>query len=116
MSDNSKKKYLWAVEWNNPFSQQENRGMLFYSVTLRPEVKQEDFEKFMKEEAIPAVEGILTRAIKFGPQYLLEEAGEKGPDALDSQQVREMVKRLESLATHTLDNRFCTVTGPEQPS
>ena len=113
MSDNSNKKYLWVVEWNNPFTQQENRGMLFYNITLLPDVKQEDFEKFMKEEAIPAVEGILTRAIKYGPQYLLEDAGEKGPDALDSFQVGEIVKKLESLAKHSLDKRFLMVTGPE---
>jgi len=116
MSDNSKKKYLWVVEWDNPFAQHKNRGMLFYSITLLPDVEPEDFEKFMKEEAFPAIDGILTRAIRFGPQYLLEDAGEEGPDPLDNHQVIKVVKKLESLAARTLDNRFFIMTGPEHSS
>jgi len=104
MSDNSKKKYLWVVEWDSEYTQPDKSGMYFYSITLLPDVEQEDFEKFMKEEAFPAIEGISNRtATHYGPHYLLEDAGEE-KDLLDTyhSQIGEVVKRLESLADRTL--------------
>ena len=37
-----------VIEWHNPFTQHNNRGLLFYRVTVLPEVKPEDFEAFVK--------------------------------------------------------------------
>src|SRR5262245_61091279 len=68
MSDDGKIKYVGVVEWENPFSQQDNKGMVFYDVTLLRGVKEEDFLKFRAEEAFLAVDGIRTRVIRFTQQ------------------------------------------------
>ena len=65
MADTEPLKYLWIVEWHNPFAQENNRGLLFYRLTVLPGVKPEDFEAFVKNEAFPAVGKILTRAIQY---------------------------------------------------
>ena len=115
MSYNNRKNYLWIVEWNNPFaSPGKKKGMLYYNVTPHEGVTQEEFEKFIKEEAIPAIGMVSTRSINFGPQYLLlEDAGEGSRDVLEIglDEVKEVAKKLETLATHTL--RFFSVTGEE---
>src|SRR5688500_14087154 len=82
MSHNNRKNYLWIIEWNNPFaSPGKKKGMLYYNVTPHAGVTQEDFEKFMKKEAFPAIGMVSTRSINFGPQYLLlENAGEGSRD------------------------------------
>lgn len=114
MQNNNKKKYVWVVEWDNPFAATNKRGMLFYSISPRPGVTKEEFEKFMKEEASPAVDGILTRAIRYKSKYLLEDLAEDGRDPLDISQVAEMVKKLGELTTHKLENGFLVVTAPEE--
>jgi hypothetical protein len=53
MSNHSEVKYVWAVEWDNPFEQQNNRGMVFYEVTLLPGVTEEHFKEFLTNEAFP---------------------------------------------------------------
>ena len=113
MADADGKTYLWLIKWENPFSQP-HRGMLFYSFTLRPDADVEAFEKLIKETAVPGVRGILTRAVRFNPQYLLTEDTERARlDALDSSQVAEVVKQLEAFGTHTPPDRFLVVIGPE---
>ena len=115
MSYNNQKNYLWIVEWNNPFaSPGKKKGMLCYHVTPHAGVTQEDFEKFMKHEAIPAIGTVSTRSINFGPQYLLlENAGEGSRDVLEIglDDVKAAVKKLETLATHTL--RYFSATEEE---
>lgn len=115
MSENGAKKYLWAIEWNNPFTQFPNRGMIFYSITLHPDVKEEDFEMFMKEEAFPAVAGISTRAVFYKPQYLLKQ-GDRLDDSTGFFQVEDTFKKLDSLGTYKVDNHFFTMLAPEPPS
>ena len=109
MADTEQLKYLWIVEWHNPFEQRNNRGLFFYRLTVLPGVKPEDFEAFVKNEAFPAVGKILTRAIQYERQYLIRDAGIVRPDPLDSHQVEDMVKRLGALATHTLEDNFIEV-------
>jgi len=109
LADTEPLKYLWIVEWHNPFAQENNRGLLFYRLTVLPGVKPEDFEAFVKNEAFPAVGKILTRAIQYERQYLIKDAGTIQPDALDSHQVEAMVKRLGALATHKLEDSFIAV-------
>lgn len=112
----AERKYLWAIEWNNPFTREHSRGITFYNLAPLSGVKEEEFEKFIKDEGFPAVGGILTRAIQFGPQYLLKERGDEGPDPLDNHQAAEMVKKLESLSTHKLDKQFYVVLSSEPTS
>ena len=109
MSDDSEVKYVWAVEWHNPFANQNKRGMVFYDVTLLPGVTEEEFEKFLTEEGFPAVGGILTRAIRFEQQYLLRYSGDKGPDPLSNIQKQGVAEKLRSLCKHTTDKNFYVV-------
>jgi hypothetical protein len=32
MENNNIKKYLWVLEWDNPFVSENNKGVLFYSI------------------------------------------------------------------------------------
>jgi hypothetical protein len=112
MSDDGKIKYVWVVEWENPFSQQDNKGIVFYDVTLLPGVKEEDFLKFLAEEAFLAVEGISTRAIRFAQQYLLRYSKREGPDPLNMIQKEGVEEKLESLCKHTVDKNFHIVMVP----
>jgi hypothetical protein len=109
MSDNGEVKYVWAVEWDNPFTQEDNRGVVFYDVTLLPGVTAEDFEKFVKEEGFPAVGGISTRAIRFNQQHLLKYSDSEGPDPLSSIQKEGVEEKLGSLCKHTTDRNFYVV-------
>jgi len=109
MSDDSEGRYVWAVEWVNPFAGQNERGMVLYDVTLLPGVTKEDFEKFVAEEGFPAVGGILTRAIRFNGQYLLRSSERGGPDPLSNIQKEGVAERLASLCTHTTDKSFYVV-------
>jgi hypothetical protein len=109
MSDNDEVKYIWAVEWDNPFTQQDKRGMVFYEVTLLPGVTKEDFEKFLKEEGFPAVGGILTRAIRYNQQYLLKYSEREGPDPLGGIQKDGVAEKLATLCKHTTDKNFYVV-------
>lgn len=114
MEDDGEVKYVWAVEWVNPFSQQDKRGMVFYDVTLLPGVTEEEFEKFLAEEGLPAVEGILTRAIRFEQQYLMKHSEKEGinPDPLKSIQKKEVAEKLASLCKHRKTKSFHVVMGP----
>lgn len=120
----TKKSYVWAIEWNNPFANKDaRRGMVFYNVTLLPGVKAPQFEKFMEKEAFPAIQGILTRAIVFGPQYLLAGDGESptaatdgGAGPLGNSQVVKIANKLKSLAICTLVSQFRCVLGPPSAS
>ena len=107
-------KYVWAVEWDNPFAQENNRGIVFYDVTLLPGVAKEDFEKFLAEEAFPAVSGILTRAIRFNQQYLLRYSGNEGSDPLRSIQKKGVAEKLAALCKHATGKNFYVVmaSGP----
>ncbi len=112
MSDDGKTKYVWAVEWENPFSQQDNKGIVFYDVTLLPGVKEEDFLKFLAEEAFLAVKGIHTRAIHFTQQYLLRYSEKDGPDPLSMIQKKGVEEKLEPLCKHKVDKNFHIVMVP----
>jgi hypothetical protein len=115
MLEHRAQQYRLAVEWHDPFAGagQPDRGLVFYTITLRPEVTPEDFETFVKAELAPAVGGISTRRFDYGPVYLLAETGETIPlDPLGSVQRAEVAKRLESLSTHTLDHRYLMKLGP----
>jgi len=106
MADNGEDRYVWAVEWENPFAPEHKRGMVFYDVTLLPGVTKEAFEKYLTEEALPAVRGILTRAIRFEDQYLMKDAGEDGPDPLDKIQKVGVTEKLGALCKHTKGKSF----------
>ncbi|PYQ58224.1 MAG: hypothetical protein DMF53_20785 [Acidobacteria bacterium] len=108
MSDDGEVKYVWAVEWHNPFAQNK-RGMVFYDVTLLPGVTEEELGKFLAEEGFPAVDGILTRAVRFEQQYLLRHSEEEGPDPLSSIQKEGVAEKLGSLCKHTTDKSFYVV-------
>jgi hypothetical protein len=110
MSDDRAVKYVWAVEWENPFDQQNNRGIVFYDVTLVPGVTEEEFQKFLAEEGFPAVRGILTRAVQFNQQYLLRYE-EQGPDPLSSIQEEGVAEKLGSLCKHRRDKQVHIVMG-----
>jgi len=112
MPESSEKTYTWAIEWNNPFaSPATNKGMTLYRVTLHPDVKEEEFETFLREEAFAAVAGISTRAIRFdGPQYLLkEDADGFSPDPIDSIQEAGITTKLNAFGTYKIDHQFLTV-------
>jgi hypothetical protein len=112
MADDGEVKYVWAVEWHNPFANQNKRGMVFYDITLLPGVTEEEFEKFIVDEGFPAVGGILTRAIRFEQQYLLRYSGKEGPDPLSSIQKEGVAEKLGSLCKHTTDKDFYVVMSP----
>ncbi len=112
MPDSSQLQYTWVVEWNNPFAQHDNRGMLFYRLTVHQDVKAEDLEEFVKTEGFPAIAKISTRAVQFGAQYLLRDADRFRPDPLNSHQVEAVARKLGTFAGHTLENGFFVVSGP----
>jgi hypothetical protein len=112
MSDDGNIKYVWVVEWENPFSQQDNKGMVFYDVTLLPGVKEEDFLKLLSEEAFLAVDGITTRAIRFTQQYLLRYSEREGPDPLRMIQKEGVKEKLGSLCKRRMDKSFHIVMAP----
>ena len=105
-----KKKYLLVIEWNNPFTSTNNKGVLFYSVCPRDGMIPEEFEKFMKEKAFPAVDDISTRAIRYKAKYLLVDAEEE-LDALDNDKVRNLIN--ENLAVRHLVDSFFNVIDSE---
>jgi hypothetical protein len=106
MSDQSEVNYVWAVEWDNPFDQQNNRGMVLHEVTLRTGVTEEHFLEFVTSEGFPAVDRISTRAIRYGHQYLLRRSTEQSADALGSIQDQGVAAKLKSLCTQGADTSF----------
>jgi hypothetical protein len=114
------KRYLWAIEWNNPFSNpDERRGVLLLSLVLLPEVDAGQFETFMETEEFPAVEHMLTRSIRFGPQYLLVDEGDGFAEAASSESgklifpaLKSVLKEVEPLATYTVIDGFRCILGP----
>ena len=112
MSGDSEVKYVWAVEWDNPFAQENHRGIVFYDVTLLPGVSEEDFQKFLAEEGFPAVGGILTRSVRFTQQYLLRRSEEEGLDPLSRIQKKDVAEKLGSICKHRIDKNFFVVMGP----
>lgn len=111
MTSNKPKKYLLAVEWNNPFSSNENNGLLLYSVSPKDGMTPEEFEKNMMKKVFPAIDDIKTRAIRYKAKYLLVDAGDKEIDALDNHQVQDLIN--ENLAEHKLVDSFFTLTDSE---
>ena len=99
-------RYVWAVEWDNPFNRENPRGMVLYDVALLPGVTEEEFATFLAEEGFAAVEGILTRAIRFKRQYLLRYSDKAGPDPLGRIQKEGVPEKLASLCRHTADSSF----------
>ena len=99
MSGHRVQQYRLAVEWHDPFAGagQPDRGLVFYTITLRPEATPEDFESFVQAELAPAVRSISTRRFDYGPVYLLAETGEAILlNPLGGVQRAEVAKRLES--------------------
>jgi hypothetical protein len=112
MSDDRAKQYQLAVEWHNPFAGQQNRGLVVYTLSLPPEGNAEELDTFVHAELAPAIEGILTRAIQYGPVYVLAEAGKGGPDPLRQIQAPEVAKKLAALSTPTVDRQYVVVLNP----
>jgi len=118
MSEHRAQQYRLAVEWHEPFARagQPDRGFVFYTITLRPEVTPEDLESFVKAELAPAIEGTAMRRFYHGPVYLLAETEETFLDPLGfilgNIQRAEVAKQLESLSTYTLDHRYLMKLGP----
>ena len=71
----------------------------------------EEFEKFMKEKAFPAVDDISTRVTRYKAKYLLVDAEDKELDALDNDQMKNLIN--ENLAERHLVDSFFTVTDSE---
>jgi len=111
MTKQTHKKYLLVIEWNNPFTSTNNKGILFYCVSPKDDITPEAFEKFMKEKAFPAIDDISTRAIRYKAKYLLVDAEDRELDALDNGQVRNLIN--ENLAERNLVDSFFTVTDSE---
>ena len=111
MTNDKRRKYLLVIEWNNPFASTNNKGVLFYSVSPRSGMMPEEFERFMKEKAFPAVDDISTRATRYKAKYLLVDAEDRDLDVLDDLQVRNLVN--ENLAERHLVDSFITVTDSE---
>ena len=107
---NKLRKYLLVIEWNDPFTST-NKGVLFYSVCPRDGMMPEEFEKFMKEKAFPAVDDISTGATRYKAKYLLVDAEDKELDALDNDLVRNLIN--ENLAERNLVDSFFTVMDSE---
>ena len=114
MTNNKPRKYLLVIEWNDPSTSANNKGVLFYSVCPRDGMMPEEFEKFMKEKAFPAVDDISTistRATRYKAKYLLVDAEDKELDALDNDQMKNLIN--ENLAERHLVDSFFTVTDSE---
>ena len=107
MTNSKPRKYLLVIEWNDPSSSANNKGVLFYSVCPRDGMMPEEFEKFMKEKAFPAVDDISTGATRYKAKYLLVDAEDKELDALDNYQVKNLIN--ENLAERHLVDSFFTV-------
>jgi len=54
----------------------------------------EEFEKFMKEKALPAIGDISTGAILYKAKYLLVDEEDKELDALDNDHVRNLMNEM----------------------
>ena len=111
MTNNKPRKYLLVIEWNDPSTSANNKGVLFYSVCPRDGMMPEEFEKFMKEKAFTAISNISTRTIRYKAKYLLVDEEDKELDALDNDQVRNLIN--ENLAERNLVDSFFTVTDSE---
>ena len=114
--DEEASRYVWAVEWRNPFSQDKRSGLVLYDITLQPGVTEEEFQQFLAEQGFAGVSGILTRAIQFGKQHLLRAEEQAGPDPLDRIQQEGVAERLGSLATFTRVQGLITVMSSETDS
>jgi len=107
MFDHRGHQYRLAVEWQGPFAgARQQRGFVFYTITLRPEVVPADFTSFVKSELAPAVGGISERRFGYCPIYLLTETGETILDPLGSIHRGGVAKQLEALTMRTLDHRY----------
>jgi len=111
MTNNKPRKYLLVIEWNDPSTSANNKGVLFYSVCPRDGMMPEEFEKFMKEKAFPAVDDISTSATRYKAKYLLVDAEDKDLDALDNYLVRNLI--IEKIAERNLVDSFFTVMDSE---
>src|SRR6476661_7425215 len=111
MTNSKPGKYLLVIEWNNPFTSTNNKGVLFYSVCPRDGMIPEEFEKFMKEKAFPAVDDISTRATRYKAKYLLVDTEDKELDALDNDQMKNLIN--ENLAERNFVDSFFTVMDSE---
>lgn len=108
MANNKRKKYVWAIEWEKFFvetgGETPPRGRILYSITLQPEVKEEDFVKFMVEEAIPTVNRISTRDRFYRTLSLAEDTGKEAEEGGLSRilEVKDMFEKLDCLGKSIL--------------
>ena len=70
-----------------------------------------DVRKIVKREAFPAVDDISTGATRYKAKYLLVDADDKELDALDNDQMKNLIN--ENLAERHLVDSFFTVTDSE---
>ena len=111
MANYKSNKYLWVIEWNSLFASANNKGVLFYSICPKDGLLPEEFERFMKEKAFPAIDAISTGAIRYKATYLLVDEEDKELDALDNDQVRKLIN--ENVAERHLVDSFFTMTDSE---
>lgn len=106
MSD-QKKRYLWAIEWKKFFAEKKGEpppsGMIFYSINLNHDANEKEFEKFMLEEAFPAVANVSTRALFYTPLYILKESVDEaaGPSLSGLSALEDVLKKLDSFGKRT---------------
>jgi hypothetical protein len=113
MSDNIGSKYLWVMEWYDPFDSPPSTAYDIYRIEPQAGVKEEDIEKFMTDEMFPAVGIRATRRAHVVRHYLLKQRG----DVRDSlNQIfdiyvhdKSIPAKFESLSTSTALHGFDVV-------
>lgn len=111
MTNDRSQKYVLAIEWDNPFSGHNNKGLLLYDVSPRDGITPEEFEKFIKEKAFPAIDNISTRAIRYKAKYLLIDERKEQMDPLDNHQVRDLIN--ENLAEYKVVGSYFNLTDTQ---
>ena len=111
MTNDKTSKYLLAIEWDNPFASDNNKGLILYDVTPKDGMTPEEFEKFMKEKAFPAINNISTRAIRFKAKYLLTNEESKDINPLDNHQVEDLIN--ENLAGYKVIGSYFNITDTQ---
>lgn len=111
MTNDKPPKYLLAIEWDNPFASHNNKGLVLYDISPKDGMTPEELEKFVKEKAFPAIDGILTRAIRYKAKYLLTDEENEPIDPLDNHQVRDLIN--ENLAEYKLVGSYFNLTDTQ---
>lgn len=111
MANDKPQKYLLAIEWDNPFADRNNKGLVLYDISPKEGMTPEELEKFIKEKAFPAIDGILTRAIRFKAKYLLIDEKDGPIDPLDNLQISDLIN--ENLAGYKVVGSYFNLTDTQ---